>query len=62
MLHHKKTPPSGGAFFVHLQWKVELTAVVNEAPVALQSRGLSEPAGECSSPSPCNRVRSLLLC
>ena len=30
--------------------RLELIAVVNEAPVALQSRDLSEPAGECSSP------------
>ena len=27
-------------------WRVELIAVVNEAPVALQSRGMSEAAAE----------------
>jgi hypothetical protein len=31
--------------------RLELIAVVNEAPVALQSRDLSEAAVECSRPS-----------
>ena len=35
--------------FLYGMGRGELTAVVNEAPVALQSRGLSEPAGECST-------------
>ena len=31
-----------GIIIVFRSWRVELIAVVNEAPVALQSRGLSE--------------------
>jgi hypothetical protein len=38
------------AFFVRWNGRVELTAVVNEAPVALQSRGLSEPQRVFDSP------------
>ena len=40
----KRKPPVRVVFFWYAR-KIELTAVVNEAPVALQSRGLSEPAG-----------------
>ena len=42
-------PPFGGPFALQLLG-FEPGSVVNEAPVGLQSRALSEPAGECSNP------------
>ena len=45
----KNAPHSWGAFLARLV-RFEPGAVVNEAPVGLQSRTLSEPAGECSNP------------
>jgi hypothetical protein len=44
-----KSHPTGWLFVWHVKERLELIAVVNEAPVVLQSRDLSEAAAECSS-------------
>ena len=44
-----KSHPVGWLFIWHIKERLELIAVVNEAPVALQSRDLSEAAAECSN-------------
>ena len=44
--------PKGGLLFWSSNERLEPGSVVNEAPVGLQSRALSEPAGECETPPP----------
>ena len=44
-----KSHPLGWLFIWHIKERLELIAVVNEAPVALQSRDLSEAVAEGST-------------
>ena len=46
VLSQMKSHPTGWLFIWHIKERLELIAVVNEAPVALQSRDLSEAAAE----------------
>ena len=57
-----KSHPTGWLFIWHIKERLELIAVVNEAPVALQSRDLSEAAAEDSNlpvPAPYRNATSV---
>ena len=47
----KQATPNWGSLALSLSKGFEPCPVVNGAPVALQSRALSEPAGECEDPA-----------